>query len=101
MNDLSGSLFLPTETGRVDNVELRCQRAGASQVYLFSFNWSGRSSLVVKVTDSRPACHEFMPSTAEDPSCRAGGRCMLNLSMLESPPVGVEVGRGVPVQISS
>ncbi|GFU84699.1 hypothetical protein TNCV_2126401 [Trichonephila clavipes] len=27
----------------------------------------GRGSLVVKVTDSRPACHEFDPSTAQDP----------------------------------
>ncbi|GFX17151.1 hypothetical protein TNCV_4266771 [Trichonephila clavipes] len=34
-------------------------------------------SLVVKVADSCPACHEFEPSTAEDPSCR---ECRLNLS---------------------
>ncbi|GFV19138.1 hypothetical protein TNCV_3223561 [Trichonephila clavipes] len=31
---------------------------------------SGRGSLVVKVTDSWPACHQFQPSTAEDPPCR-------------------------------
>ncbi|GFW41247.1 hypothetical protein TNCV_1002401 [Trichonephila clavipes] len=29
----------------------------------------GRGSLVVKVTDSWPECHEFEPSTAEDPPC--------------------------------
>ncbi|GFW91147.1 transposable element Tc1 transposase [Trichonephila clavipes] len=32
MNDLSGSSFFPTETGRVDNVELMSLRAGASQL---------------------------------------------------------------------
>ncbi|GFW39351.1 hypothetical protein TNCV_1833341 [Trichonephila clavipes] len=31
---------------------------------------SGRNGLVVKVTDSWPAGHEFEPSTAEDPPCR-------------------------------
>ncbi|GFW05343.1 hypothetical protein TNCV_3358621 [Trichonephila clavipes] len=31
MNDLSGSSFCPTETNRVDNVELRSLRARASQ----------------------------------------------------------------------
>ncbi|GFW24213.1 hypothetical protein TNCV_1847721 [Trichonephila clavipes] len=34
MNDLSGSSFFPTETGRVDNVELRSLRMGASQVFM-------------------------------------------------------------------
>ncbi|GFV19421.1 hypothetical protein TNCV_3663541 [Trichonephila clavipes] len=29
----------------------------------------GRGSLVVKVTDSWPVCHEFEPRTAEDPLC--------------------------------
>ncbi|GFW51751.1 hypothetical protein TNCV_1186831 [Trichonephila clavipes] len=30
----------------------------------------GHSSLVVKVMESWPACHEFEPSTTEVPSCR-------------------------------
>ncbi|GFT55750.1 hypothetical protein TNCV_4736541 [Trichonephila clavipes] len=30
----------------------------------------GHGSQVVKVTDSWPACHEFEPGTAEDPSYR-------------------------------
>ncbi|GFU77571.1 hypothetical protein TNCV_3499431 [Trichonephila clavipes] len=30
----------------------------------------GRGSFVVKVTDSWLACHEFEPSTTEDPPCR-------------------------------
>ncbi|GFV24395.1 hypothetical protein TNCV_2005781 [Trichonephila clavipes] len=40
-----------------------------------------RSSLVVKVTDSWAACHEFEPSTSED--LRVGERCTLNLWKLE------------------
>ncbi|GFX42951.1 hypothetical protein TNCV_4058751 [Trichonephila clavipes] len=32
----------------------------------------GRGSLVLKVTDSWPACHEFKCSAAEDPQCRGG-----------------------------
>ncbi|GFV56074.1 uncharacterized protein TNCV_2266601 [Trichonephila clavipes] len=31
---------------------------------------SGRGSLVVKVMDSWPACHEFEPSATKDPPCR-------------------------------
>ncbi|GFU34561.1 hypothetical protein TNCV_1992931 [Trichonephila clavipes] len=31
MNDLSGSSFFPTETGRIDNAERRSPRARASQ----------------------------------------------------------------------
>ncbi|GFV41786.1 uncharacterized protein TNCV_3629371 [Trichonephila clavipes] len=34
------------------------------------------------------ACHEFKPSTAEDPPCK-GDRCTLNMSRLKRPPVGV------------
>ncbi|GFT86006.1 hypothetical protein TNCV_3256421 [Trichonephila clavipes] len=30
--------------------------------------------LVVKVTDSRPACHEFEPGAPEDPPCREAMR---------------------------
>ncbi|GFV88631.1 hypothetical protein TNCV_1244411 [Trichonephila clavipes] len=51
-------------------------------------NVCGRSSLVIKVTDSWPACHEFESSTAEDPPCR-GRRCMLNIWRFKRPPVGV------------
>ncbi|GFV19162.1 hypothetical protein TNCV_3223801 [Trichonephila clavipes] len=47
----------------------------------------GRGSLVVKVTWL--TCHEFEPSTAEDPPCR-GGQCTLNLSRIKCPPVGVQ-----------
>ncbi|GFY03054.1 hypothetical protein TNCV_980591 [Trichonephila clavipes] len=73
---------------------------------------------MAKVTDLWPACHEFEPSTAEDPPCRGGvmhvkyvelhtfsrsavedllqggGRYTLNLSCLKRPPVGVKVRRG-------
>ncbi|GFW77033.1 hypothetical protein TNCV_2724631 [Trichonephila clavipes] len=31
------------------------------------FEINGRGSIVVKVTDLWPACHEFEPSTTEDP----------------------------------
>ncbi|GFV84613.1 hypothetical protein TNCV_2482271 [Trichonephila clavipes] len=33
-------------------------------------NKNGRGNLVGKVMNSWPACHEFEPSTAEDPQCR-------------------------------
>ncbi|GFV81083.1 hypothetical protein TNCV_2270671 [Trichonephila clavipes] len=50
----------------------------------------GRSSLVVKVMDSWPTCHEFEPSTAEGLPCRGA---MLHLSrVLKRPPVGVKQG---------
>ncbi|GFW92905.1 hypothetical protein TNCV_3495381 [Trichonephila clavipes] len=45
-------------------------------------------SLVVKVTDSWLAIHEFVPSSAEDPLYR-GNRCSLNLSRLKRPPICV------------
>ncbi|GFU43097.1 hypothetical protein TNCV_109191 [Trichonephila clavipes] len=48
----------------------------------------GRGSLVVMVMDLWLACHEFEPSTAEDPPCSAG-RCKLNMSKLKCSPVGV------------
>ncbi|GFV05160.1 hypothetical protein TNCV_223741 [Trichonephila clavipes] len=38
--------------------------------------------------DSGPACHEFEPSTAEDPPCR-GIRGTLNMSRFKRPPVGM------------
>ncbi|GFV73425.1 hypothetical protein TNCV_3389411 [Trichonephila clavipes] len=47
---------------------------------------SACGNLVVKITSSWPACHEFEPSTAEDPQWR---RCTLNLSRLKRPPVGI------------
>ncbi|GFU70415.1 hypothetical protein TNCV_3442321 [Trichonephila clavipes] len=53
---------------------------------------SGRGSLVVKVTDSWPACHEFELCTAEDQQCTEG-RCTLNKSRLKRPPV-VHAGEG-------
>ncbi|GFT70257.1 hypothetical protein TNCV_3457011 [Trichonephila clavipes] len=49
---------------------------------------SGRSSLVLKVTDSWLVCHEFDPGTAKDPPCR-GSRCTLNISRFKHSPVGV------------
>ncbi|GFX91084.1 hypothetical protein TNCV_5107141 [Trichonephila clavipes] len=48
----------------------------------------GHGSLAVKVTDSWPVYHEFKPSAAEEPHCRVGERCTLNLSRAR-PPVGV------------
>ncbi|GFW49961.1 RNase H domain-containing protein [Trichonephila clavipes] len=59
-----------------------------------SLNWycpsqlSDCGILVVKVTDSWLACHEFEPVTAEDPPY-SGGRCTLNMSQLKRPPVDV------------
>ncbi|GFX61357.1 uncharacterized protein TNCV_4894011 [Trichonephila clavipes] len=55
--------------------------------------YCGRGSLVVKVTDSWNACHDFEPCTTEDPPCR-GGRYMLNMSRLKRPLFGVEFRRG-------
>ncbi|GFW80661.1 hypothetical protein TNCV_3235131 [Trichonephila clavipes] len=59
---------------------------------LISTPTCGRGSLVVKVTDSWQACHEFEPSTAENTQYR-GGRYTLNMSKLRPPPAG-EVGEG-------
>ncbi|GFW42183.1 hypothetical protein TNCV_1206391 [Trichonephila clavipes] len=61
-----------------------------------------RESLVVKVTDSWPVCHEFEPGTIEDPPCRRG-RCTLNMLRLKRPSGGVmwKLGEGVPAQVSS
>ncbi|GFW71910.1 hypothetical protein TNCV_3220861 [Trichonephila clavipes] len=44
-----------------------------------------RGSLIVKITDSWLACHEFKPITAEDPQCRETMLCR----ELKRPPVGV------------
>ncbi|GFU22966.1 putative DD34D transposase [Trichonephila clavipes] len=48
----------------------------------------GRGSLVVKVEDSRLACHEFEHSTAEYSSCR-GARWTLNMWTLKRPSAGM------------
>ncbi|PRD30612.1 UNVERIFIED_CONTAM: hypothetical protein NCL1_25897 [Trichonephila clavipes] len=47
---------------------------------------SGCGSLMVKITDSWPAYHDFDPSTTEDSPCREG-RCTLNMSTLKRPSV--------------
>ncbi|GFS51489.1 hypothetical protein TNCV_549391 [Trichonephila clavipes] len=44
-----------------------CNKCVYSSVVL-----GGRTSLVVKITDSLPACHKFKPITAEDPPCGRG-----------------------------
>ncbi|GFX43978.1 hypothetical protein TNCV_4112571 [Trichonephila clavipes] len=49
---------------------------------------SGHSSLVDKVMDSFPACHEFEPNTSEDPPSR-GNRCLLNMLRLKRLPIDV------------
>ncbi|GFW99145.1 hypothetical protein TNCV_3009131 [Trichonephila clavipes] len=41
-----------------------------SPLDLPSFSVRGSGSLMVKVTDTRPACREFEPSFAEDKSCK-------------------------------
>ncbi|GFW46662.1 hypothetical protein TNCV_1937311 [Trichonephila clavipes] len=55
MNDLSGSSFFPTETGRVDNTELRSPRARASQRITKTFitiqckrNFSNKLNLLIQ-----------------------------------------------------
>ncbi|GFU37907.1 hypothetical protein TNCV_1064061 [Trichonephila clavipes] len=50
--------------------------------------------LVVKFLDSWLVCHEFDPSTIEDPRCREG-RSTLIRSTLKCPPVDVDVKRGM------
>ncbi|GFT46102.1 hypothetical protein TNCV_2812171 [Trichonephila clavipes] len=66
----------------------------ASHYSIFHQKFSGHGCQVVKVTDSRPACHEFEPSTAEDPPCRE--RCALNLPRAQTSSrwCGVVVRRG-------
>ncbi|GFV59618.1 hypothetical protein TNCV_228591 [Trichonephila clavipes] len=49
----------------------------------------GRGSLVLKVTVSWLACHEFESGTAEDSPCK-GGRCTFNMPRLKRSPVSVE-----------
>ncbi|GFX11404.1 hypothetical protein TNCV_2804651 [Trichonephila clavipes] len=49
-------------------------------IYGSSKTLRGRGSLVVKVTDSYPACHEFDTSFAEDPP----GRRLMHVKSVES-----------------
>ncbi|GFX40585.1 hypothetical protein TNCV_2373691 [Trichonephila clavipes] len=49
---------------------------------IYSTQVGSHDSLVVKVTDSWPACREFEPSTVEDPPCRTG---TFNMSRHERP----------------
>ncbi|GFX49219.1 hypothetical protein TNCV_293841 [Trichonephila clavipes] len=57
---------------------------------------ASRSSLGVKVKDSRPACREFELGTAEHPPGRVG-RYTLNMSTLECPSLVWKLGEeGVP-----
>ncbi|GFX97527.1 hypothetical protein TNCV_2840871 [Trichonephila clavipes] len=62
--------------------------SASSGVVLIMWSWFGitrsHGSLVVKVTDSWHACHEFEPRTTEDPPHRRG-RCTLNMSRLKRP----------------
>ncbi|GFT61998.1 hypothetical protein TNCV_3811741 [Trichonephila clavipes] len=55
----------------------------------------GRVGLVVKMTDSWPACHEFEPNTAEDLPFRED-QCTLNLTRLKRSPIGMvwKLGEG-------
>ncbi|GFV55124.1 hypothetical protein TNCV_2623451 [Trichonephila clavipes] len=67
---------------------------------LVPLNTSDRDSLVMKVTDFWSVCHEFEPSTTEEPPCN--GECTLNLSSNVLPLVwSGSFERGVPVQVSS
>ncbi|GFX83145.1 hypothetical protein TNCV_4987391 [Trichonephila clavipes] len=63
--------------------------------------FGGRGSLVVKVTGSWLACHEF-EQDAEDTPFR-GGHCTLNLSKFKCPPVDkpYTLREGVYVHLSS
>ncbi|GFW97886.1 hypothetical protein TNCV_1426491 [Trichonephila clavipes] len=61
---------------------------------------SGHGSLVVKLTNSWPACQEFEPGTAEEPLRREENRCTLTLSRLKHPFVGV-VWKSAQVSSSS
>ncbi|GFV48922.1 hypothetical protein TNCV_1343311 [Trichonephila clavipes] len=44
-------------------------------------------SLVIKVTDSWPACDAFPPNVTEDSQCKVG-LCSLNMFRPKHPPVG-------------
>ncbi|GFT38996.1 hypothetical protein TNCV_3690881 [Trichonephila clavipes] len=61
----------------------------------------GRCSLVVKVTNSWSAYHEFEPCTAEDPLCTGAMHVKSVETLTSSRWCSVEVGRGVSIQVSS
>ncbi|GFW89979.1 hypothetical protein TNCV_3741651 [Trichonephila clavipes] len=65
--------FIVIALGFPPNVDIR--KGLINQASFSSFTYdptlgSGRRSLVVKITDSWPVCHELEPSTAEEPPCR-------------------------------
>ncbi|GFV19440.1 hypothetical protein TNCV_3663731 [Trichonephila clavipes] len=63
-------------------------------LYMTGILWhQGRGSLVVQVTDLWLACHEFEPSTAEDPSCRGAMHVKSVEAQTSSRWCGVEVRR--------
>ncbi|GFY14591.1 hypothetical protein TNCV_4827951 [Trichonephila clavipes] len=53
-----------------------------------------------KVTDSWPTCHEFKPSSSEDPPCRVAMHVKSVEAQTSSRRCGVEARR-VPTQVSS
>ncbi|GFV38771.1 hypothetical protein TNCV_4763781 [Trichonephila clavipes] len=57
-------------------------------------------SLVVEVTNSWQACHEFKPSTTEEPQYK-GEMYVLICREHKLPPISVVIRRGVPAQLSS
>ncbi|GFV04507.1 hypothetical protein TNCV_3322041 [Trichonephila clavipes] len=61
----------------------------------------GRGSLVVKVTESWSACHEFEPFTAKDPPCRGTMPFKSVEVQRSSHSCGVKIRRGVLAQVSS
>ncbi|GFX83185.1 hypothetical protein TNCV_4987791 [Trichonephila clavipes] len=65
-----GAIDIPDAYPHI-GVERKFGGWGASSEY--SPRSRGLGSLEVKVTDSWPACHEFVSSTAEDPPCRGNG----------------------------
>ncbi|GFX62474.1 hypothetical protein TNCV_413161 [Trichonephila clavipes] len=88
-------------SSEIETVEIPSSTNSEEANNEFSKTLSGRGSLVVKVTDSWLAYHEFEPCTAENPLCRR--RCTLNMSMLKHAFVGAvwKLGEGVPAQVSS
>ncbi|GFV72958.1 hypothetical protein TNCV_1329661 [Trichonephila clavipes] len=89
---------------RFKSVEAQTLRVFVQLTYrphhIQGLKFRGHNSLAVKVKDSCPACPEFRPGTVEDPPCRTG-RCTLNMSRLERPPVGLVWNQGEGVSCSS
>ncbi|GFX29017.1 hypothetical protein TNCV_3030601 [Trichonephila clavipes] len=75
---------------------------GCSSVRLQLSHFScGCGSLMAKVTYSWSACHEFEPSTVEDPQCRGTMHVTFVEAQISSRRCGVEVRKGVPAEVSS